>query len=78
MRVLVKEVLRYVRMTGLDTRASCSQTVELWRDSLVKPVIIMMAFSREVTGCCTCLPKKKLPYFHAAGCQNQLRSRHSV
>ena len=29
------------------------------RDSLDKPVIIMLAFSREVTGCCTCLLQKK-------------------
>ena len=68
MRLLLKEVLRSVIMTELDKRVSCSQTVKVWRDSLVKPVIIMMAFSREVTGCCKLLLQKKC--FHVAGCHN--------
>ena len=62
MRLLVKQVLRSVIMTELDKRASCSRTVKLWRDSLVKPVIIMirhMSAAEEMLQC-----------FHAARCNN--------
>ena len=52
------KVLQSVSMTELDKRTSCSRTVTLWKYSLGKPVIIMMAFSREVNGCGTCLLRR--------------------
>ena len=58
-RLLVQEVLRSVIMTKLDKRASCRRTVKVWRDSLAKQVIIMMAFSREATGLLVELFRKK-------------------
>ena len=77
MHLLVEEVLRSVIaeadfssvimviniMTELDKCTSCSRAVKLWRDNLIKPVVIMMVFSREVTGFCSCLLQKKC--YHA-------------
>ena len=65
MRLLVKEVLRSVIMTELVNRASYSRTVKLWRDSLVKPVLIMMASSAAHA---MFAAKEMLHCFHSAGC----------
>ena len=88
MRLLVEEVLRSVIeeanfssvidiMTELDKRASCSRTVKLWRNNLIKPVIIMMAFSRDAHEGDWLLhmsaAEEMPPYFHAAGCHNYAR-----
>ncbi len=85
LRMLVEEVLRdLVQVQGvssftciievLDARASRSRTTKMWIDNLVKPVTIMMNFSRGGHEADWALhlftAEAMLPYFRSAGRHN--------
>ena len=61
-------------LSALDKHAVGSRTAKLWRDNFIKPVIIMMSFSRAAHEgdwfLHLSVAEALLPYFFAAGCHN--------
>ena len=76
--VLIQGVTSFVRLIELfEARAGRSRTTKMWTDDLVKPVIIMMNFSRgghEGDWVLHILAAEAmLPYFRSAGCHTWAR-----
>ena len=64
-------------LSAFDKHAVGSRTAKLWRDNFIKPVIIMMSFSRAAHEgdwfLHLSVAEALLPYFFAAGCHNYSR-----